>query len=545
MLKRSGIVTTTAAMVLSAAAGAAQAADGNADRQLLQELNGLKARIQHLEGQLKDNATKAASAQAQAADARKTADSVAATSANTKKVMDKLAKGQLQIGRTNVFLNGWIEGSANYRQHNEMAGPSNSSLMTPFPNVGNAHTNEFHMGPPQTRFGINTVTDLNDDLVLKSKLEFDLLSGSNAVGTANGQSWTPRVRHAWAEIDQPAAGWHFVMGQAYSLTIPSGNPVNADGSEPANRGWMLLPGTESTSTPDDGMLAGLGSTRNLQFRVVKEIAPNAALAFSLENNQVQWGGDHGSYAGAFATTPVVSDAGFSSTSQFVSLGTMPDIVAKIGYDPTPRYHFEAWGILRQYKDTAFGAAYTDTGTTYAGGGAVSAYIKVIPKLLDVQLGAGYGSFGQQIDGAIPDVTYDAHGKPVPIYDTYVYGEIIAHPTRNLDLYLQAGIEQGKAAGVSGNTLATAYGFGNPYGTGSANGNADCMVYGGTCKQDTKRVWNVAFTPVWRILNSDAYGHLDVMPTAQYWQRELFADQYGNTARANNWAIDVAFRYWMF
>ena len=328
-------------MLLSVTAGAAQAADSNAEQQVLRELNALKARIQHLEGELKDNAAKATSAQTQAAAARKTADSIAATSASTTKVIDKLAKGQLQIGRTTVSLNGWIEGSTNYRQHNEMAGPSNSSLMTPFPNVGNGRTNEFRMGPPQTRFGINTFTEFNDDLVLKSKLEFDLLSGSNAVGTANGQSWTPRVRHAWAEVDERANGWHFVMGQAYSLTIPSGNPVNADGSESANRGWMLLPGTESTSSPDDGMLAGLGSTRNLQFRVVKEIASNAAVAFSLENNQVQWGGDRGSYVGALATTPVVSNAGFNSTTQFVSLGTMPDIVAKVGYDPTPRYHFEA------------------------------------------------------------------------------------------------------------------------------------------------------------------------------------------------------------
>jgi len=444
-----------------------------------------------------------------------------------------------------VFFNGWIEGSANYREHNEMAGPSNSSLMTPFPYLGNYHTNEFHMGPPQTRFGMNTVTDLSDDVLIKSKLEFDLLSGSNATGTANGQSWTPRVRHAWAEVDEPNAGWHFLFGQAYSLTIPSGNAVNADGSDSANLAWMLLPGTESTSTPDDGMLAGLGSTRNLQFRAVKEIAPNAALAISLENNQVQWGGDHGNYVGSFATTPVVSDAGFSSTSQFVSLGTMPDIVAKVGYDPTPRYHFEAWGILRQYTDTQFGGIYPDAGSTYAGGGAVSAYIKVIPKLLDVQMGLGYGSFGQQIDGAIPDVTYDAYGKPVPIYDKYAYGEIIAHPTRNLDLYLQAGIEQGMAAGVSGNTLATAYGFGNPYGSGSAAGNLGCEVYGGTCKQDTKQVWDVAFTPVWRILNSNAYGHVDVMPTVQYWQRQLFADQNGYAPRADNWAIDVAFRYWPF
>jgi hypothetical protein len=523
----------------------------------LQEIDATKARILQLEEQLKANTATVAAAKAEAdkakaeADkAKAEADAQAIETARSKQVLDKLSLGRLQLGRTNIFFDGWVEGSMGWRKHDEIAGPSQTSALSPYPVQAQYGAQEFEAGPPQTRFGINTVSDLSGNLVLKAKLQFDMLSSSNVANTANGSSYTPRLRHAWAEVDDVKTGWHFLMGQAYSLSIPNGSLVGADGSDPANLGWMLLPGTEVITQPDDGVIMGLGTTRSVQFRVVKEIAKNAAVAISLENNIVNWGGDKGT---ALPFTPIISQSSYSSSSLFTSFGLMPDIIGKIGYDPTTRYHFEAWGILRQYRDRDGVVAANimpSTGKTYGKGGNLGTYTKVVPQKLDFHAGVGYGSFGSVIDSVVPDVTYDSTGKPIPIYDQYVFGEFIAHPNRNLDIYFQSGVERGLQAGVSGTTTATAYGFGNRWGSGSSAGNAACLIQSAssltaTCKQDTHVAWNYSITPDWRPVNSKTRGHLDFMPQIEYIDRKVFKDQFGYAPRTSNVAVDICFRYWPF
>jgi hypothetical protein len=543
------------------------------NKQLMQELDAFKAsmnaKMQELEDKIQaaNAAAAAAKAQSEAAqaqsaaakgqsdEAKKEADATAVKTANAVTVSEKLSQGRLQIGHTNIFFNGWVEGSMGYRKHDELAGPSQTSVLSPYPVQAQYGAQEFEAGPPQTRFGINTISDESRNIILRSKLEFDLLSGSNAANTANGSSYTPRLRHAWAVLDDAKTGWHFEIGQGYSLTIPNGSLVGADGSAPANVGWKLLPGSEVITQPDDGVIMGLGTTRSVQFRVVKEIARNAAVAVSLENNIVTWGGDKGSGLGtAPYPKPVYSQASYSSSSLFTSFGNMPDVIGKVGWDPTTRYHFEAWGILRQYRDRSGPAAtynnVSGSGAVYTGGGNIGTYTKVIPTKLDFHAGLGYGSFGTVIDSAIPDVTYDSTGKPVPIMDNYLFGEFIAHPNRNLDIYFQSGVERGFRAGVNaGATTANAYGYGNPFGAG-ATGNAACMVQStssltATCQQDTQIAWNYSITPDWRPINTKTHGHLDFMPQVEYVARRVWKDQYGYAPRTSNVAIDICFRYWPF
>ncbi|MDR3439143.1 hypothetical protein [Telmatospirillum sp.] len=558
------------AVLLAVTAGVAQAADTAKDQQILQELSDLKAkmwdfdamaaRIQQLETEMQANAAKATAAKEEAASAKKEADDASTTTAGASKVLDKLSRGQLQIGHTNVNFSGFIEANANHRQHNELSSAHGSGLATPFPVQAQYHTDEFRSNPPPTRMGFGTTSDYFEDVRIKSKWEWDMSAGSNAAGTANGSNWIPRMRHAMAEVDL-ASGWHFVGGQTYSLTVSSGNAVGGDGSDSPNLAWSLLPGTELTSAPDDGMLAGDGAFRNVQLRVVKELTSNMALAASVETNTLNWSGYHGSSsvstglnttAANTVVVPVTSNASFTSgTTPYTAFGTMPEIISKIGYDPTTDYHFEAWGAFRQYKDVAGAASnLPDVGSTYTGGMGASTFIKLIPSKLDLHVGIGYGSIGSLVDGAIPDVTYEASGKPVAVFEKTLWGEVTVHPNRNLDLLFQAGIEQGEKAGVSGNSTATAFGYGNPYGSGGSVGNIACMTPStssltATCKQDTKTVWNVAFTPIWRIFNNSAHGHLDFLPQVQYWRRTLFDDQYGYGPHASNWSIDLAIRYFPF
>jgi len=188
-----------AVALLAATSAVAQAQDTQpSTQQMMQELNALKesmkAKIQELEDKIQAANTAAAAAkaqsdaakaqsdaaQAQSDAAKKEADVTAAKTADAVKVSEKLSRGRLQIGHTNIFFNGWVEGSMGYRRHDEIAGPSQTSVLSPYPIQAQYGAQEFEAGPPQTRFGMNTISDESHNLILRSKLEFDLLSGSNA-----------------------------------------------------------------------------------------------------------------------------------------------------------------------------------------------------------------------------------------------------------------------------------------------------------------------------------------------------------------------------
>jgi hypothetical protein len=340
--------------------------------------------------------------------------------------------------------------------------------------------------------------------------------------------------------------------------VPSGNNVNPDGSPSPNLAWMLLPGTELPPVPDDTAMAGpIISTRNMQARFVKEIAPHAAVAISFENNTVGWGGDRGTGLTLPTTVsapglpkPVVSPANFVTPATgglgnaYVSLGTMPDIVGKIGFDPTTRLHLEAWGVLRQFKDApGLATDLPDAGKLYSGGGVVGFFVKIIPGKLDLQAAGGYGALGSALNNFLPDVTYDSTGKPAAIYERALGLNLIPHPHRNVDIYLMAGVEKAQQAGINGGaTAANAYGYGNP---GAFNG-ASCETLStltGSCAQDTQTVWNVMAEVSWRMFNSPKWGHFDAMPQVQYGRRILFRGADGIAPSTTDWATELCFRYW--
>jgi hypothetical protein len=290
----------------------------------------------------------------------------------------------------------------------------------------------------------------------------------------------------------------------------------------------------------------------MQLRMVKEIGPHASVLLSLENNTVTWGGDKGTAI----NKPIVSDASYSASSLFTSLGSIPDIIVKAGYDPTPRAHLEAWGVVRQYKDTlgtTSQALLPGVGRAYAGGGQVGGYLKLVPQKLDFQFMGGYGSFNSLLNNYAADVTFNSKGAPVPVYEKDLSFQFITHFNRNFDLYLQTGVEQFGAAGVSGTTSATAYGFGNPYNVaGAVTGNAACMLkptsamgLTAACPGDNRTVYDVLITPVYRMINNPKLGHLDFLPQVLYGRRYSFRDQNRVAAHTSNIAVEVCVRYWPF
>jgi len=503
---------------------------------LLDEINQLKARVEQLEQQVgKSNPA----ALVPVPGSVPLPPEVNAPLGTGTLIADKLAEGELQIGHTNISIRGWLEGAMTWRAHNEFAAASNTNFGTPFPNSTAYDDQELQADARNTRITINTTSNVLDNTQLTGRLEFDWQNVASDT-TQNNNSWGPRLRHAFMEADSLDTGWHLMVGQSYSLTTPYGNLVLSDGSPSTDEAWTLRPNLPIVNLDplDDLGPAGVNAPRQMQIRVIKDLSSNAAIALSLENPLVVWGANLTGTAPVYTGTTLVpgSNSQFNNNgSQSLSLGSIPDVILKVGYDPIPNYHFEGFGIVRNYKDMAGTSGLTGTGRTTADGAAFDTYIKAVPGKLDLTGGVGYGSLGGYTGSGIADVSFTATGKPVAIKEAQAWGGVIGHPNHNLDLFTYAGMERAQAAAVDG----IDYGYGNPHFL-----NGGCNVLSGTCTGSTKLVWDAELGAIWRFYNG-GYGHMDFLPQITYLRRMLFADINGDGPATSNLAVDLAFRYYPF
>jgi hypothetical protein len=510
-------------------------------RLLIDQVKQLKDRVQQLEKIVGDKNANALNTPAIPAPpiAHPPVENPPPPNAPPQSVAEKLYNDQLQIGHTNLSFGGFIEGSMTWRQHNEFAAASNTNFGTPFPNAVNYNDQELQADARSTRIQVNTVSNLHDNTQLTSRLEFDW-QGVPASATQNNNGYSTRLRHAFLEADSFDSGWHLIFGQSYSLTTPYGNLVRADGSASADVAWSLRPNLPIIALDplDDIGPAGVDAPRQMQIRIIKDIAANAAIAISLENPLVVWGANQGGPTPVYTGTTLLpgSNAQYNNNaSQPLGLGTRPDVILKFGYDPNPNIHLEGFGIIRNYKDLAGTSGLTDTGSVTAGGASFDTYIKTIPGKFDVNLGIGYGSLGGYAGDGIADVSYTATGKPVAINESQAWFGLIGHPNHDLDLFAYAGMERANAGAVSG----TQYGYGNPNYL-----NGGCNVLAGACNGNTRLVWDAELGAIWRFYNG-SYGHMDFMPQISYLRRTLFTDISGNAPSASNLALDLTFRLYPF
>jgi hypothetical protein len=516
--------------------------DTRSNAELLQEIQGIKARLAQLEELVRKNAIESAAESdatkqtAQQAALQATAATAAVAAAAP--VVDKLEHGQVQLGHTNLSLSGWLEGAMTWRDHNEFAAASATNFGTPFPKSVAYDDHELRADARNSYLTLNMKSAMVDDVKLNGRLEVDFQSiGDNA--TQNNDAWSPRLRHAFVEVDNEATGWHLVVGQTYALTTPYGNQVRSDGSPSADKAWTMLPASPiiNVGQLDDIGPAGVNSPRPFEFRVVKTFS-DTALAMSLDSQIVSWGANVAGTSPVYTGTTLSAAANNqfnSNAAQNLSLSTLPDVLTKATWQPDPRYFYEVFGIMRTYRDMAGASGLSGTGTTHGVGVGIDSFIKAWPGKLDITGGLGYGSLGGYAGNGIADVTFDANGKPIAVKEVQGWLGLLAHPNRNLDLIAYVGSERSTAAGISGIN----YGWGNPNFL-----NGGCNVLGGTCNGSVKGVTDVEIGAIWRFYNG-SYGHIDFMPQLTWLDKTLFADINGYAPSAHNYALDLTVRFYPY
>lgn len=397
-----------------------------------------------------------------------------------------------------VTPGGFLEGATIYRSRNLTADIGSPWNTIPFPNSANNHLSEFRFSGRQTRLSLLAEGKVDADTVIAGYVESDFLSAPTDANGVESNSYSPRLRHAYATLDRNDLGLHVLAGQDWTfLTI-------------FNHG--LVPRQERLPlTIDNQLVPGFTWVRQPQVRVVQDLDTATSVGLSLESPQASvFSGPNA----PFVPTTFSNPGGLHLNSLATySTDIAPDVVGKIAYDPDGWGHYEAYGIGRLFRSRA---AFEDR-TVWGGGIGGAAVIPLIPKQLEVQgqvlAGYGIGRYGPGLLGA--DVALKPDGVLAPIPEIQAMVGLVGHPTDALDLYLYAGIEQpGRTAFTVG---------GKPFGYGNAlYDNSGCLTEGSTlCAANTSRIWQVTGGPWYRLYKGD-YGVLQVGAQLSYTRRNIFS-----------------------
>lgn len=398
----------------------------------------------------------------------------------------------------------------------------------PFNNLRSGHTAEFRESSRLSRLSLLLQGDITPTTHLGAFIDSDFLSATQTANLNQTNSFTPRLRNAYATVDDDDYGIHLLAGQAWSLLTP-----NAKGIIPQN--LSLPPVIESQYLP------GFFYARQPQIRVVKDFGREFWFGVSLENPATTFFAGPGGVA-ALPSSLVFNEVPTQSfdTANVLSLNHIPDVLGKAAWDHELRghaVHLEGFGLFRAFYDRVN----SGNQNVYGGGFGGSLRVEVLPKLLDVTgtaiTGRGIARYGS---AGLVDATFNPSGRIVPIPQTGFTAGAVLHPAPWLDVYGYVGAEAQRATFSFGPT-GTLFGYGNPLAT-----NTGCNIEGSaaaTCVGNTRliRQGTVGF---WDRIYDGAYGRLQAGLQYQYTQRFAFAGL-GGAPKTDENAVFASLRYFPF
>lgn len=499
---RLGALAVAVALGIACAPGA-QAA-GKTDT-VAAKMAQMQAQIDELQRQLAEMRA-AQSQQAQdTAQAQHTAQVAqeTATKAAEKKVADN-KKAVMWDGPIALTLGGFIDMTMAYRSRNMVGDIATSFNAIPFPSSVNHRISEFRPSARQSRLSLLAQGPSNGNEAVEAYFEGDFFGAAPTANSGESNSYTPRIRQAYAAYTNKDKGLYLLAGQAWSLATLSKNAAMTA------RGEVIPVGMDAQ------YVVGFNWIRAPQIRLVEKFNDQVSGAISLEGPQTSFfAGPNAPLNPTLTTNP--GGTLFAPTSNY-SLDVAPDVIAKLGFDPAFG-HLEVFGLGRWFRSRIA----LDDNTTFGGGIGAGAFIPVVPKVLDlsatVMSGKGIGRYGS---GQLPDVTIKPDGSLEPIKESTAMLGLVGHLSPTVDLFGYAGIERESrtdfTAVSNGKTLA--YGYGNPL-----YSNAGCKIdalpgQSPTCTGNTKQLSEIALGGYWKFFKGDI-GTMQAGLQFEHIKRETF------------------------
>ena len=376
----------------------------------------------------------------------------------TQKVTKKLENpDSIPFMGVNIKPGGFMTGETVSRQRGLGADVNTPFSSIPFTGQTASRLSEFNASGRQSRLSL-LVEGRRGDAALRGYVETDFLSAGTTSNDNQSNSYTLRLRQAWAQAEL-SHHWFLTGGQMWSLATEYRHG--------------LMNNTEATPLTIDAQYnVGFTWARQYGFRVARQVNSKLWLGASAEESQTLNIGGHN------LPTILYQQAGnsgglYSSTSSY-SFNTAPDLIAKAAYE-TPWGHFEVFGIGRFFRDRVFpndNALQTTTTSALGaynskatgGGAGVNARVSLLSKRIDfgAHLLAGDG-MGRYSTSTLPDATAHPDGSLELLTGGSALGSVEWHATPRFDLYGYYGGEYAKRAWYATQFTNTTAGpsFGEP------------------------------------------------------------------------------------
>jgi hypothetical protein len=449
---------------------------------------------------------------------------------------------------------GFLEAASIYRSKNIESDMASSFAKIPFDNAPLSRVAEDRFSARQSRLTLLAQGNIDPTTHAAMYGEFDFLGAAQSANSNESNSYTPRIRVFYGQMDWDDYGLHLLAGQNWSLVT-----LNSKGITP--RAEVTPPQIDAQYVP------GFAWARQPQIRLTKDFDDKQLwIAASLENPQTTFTGTAGNQLptgvsvldlvggnGTLSPAPAGSAAfsGFNTVNT-TSLNKLPDVVGKIAFEPeiggAHPLHVEAFGIYRDFYDQITVTSANTLGLTpgiseksiSGGGWGGSITATVVPKILDLQAsfmtGKGIGRYGSS---QLADATLNADGTVAPIKETMFLVGGTAHVTPKIDLYLFGGEEREDSQISHAGTAS--FGFGNLANTIFTSGG--CTTVGGACsatvrdvQQVTGGIWDKAFT--------GSFGQIRIgLQYSHTWLNAFSGGGY--TPKTSEDMVFTSFRYYPF
>ncbi len=417
----------------------------------------------------------------------------------------------LQIGNSYLTPIGFLDFTSITRNTVSGSGIGTNFGSIPDNTAANAHLSESRLSAQNSRIGARFDSMFNGMHVL-GYWESDFLGNNPANVAVTSNSNTMRMRLYWVQLMKDK--WEVMAGQSWSLMTPGRNGISP------------LPGNLFYSQDIDvNYQVGLTWARQPGVRFVYHPTKTWAFAIAAENAEQYVGGSGGGGI-------VVPTAGLTSTvfTQFnnatQTLGTpnfSPDIIAKIAWDPTSRFHAEIVGLESTFK--SYNQA-TNTHYTKAGaGGSVNLNFEVFKGTRLITNNFWSDGGGRYLFGEAPDLVVKPNGDIGALHAGSTVSGIETTLKNSLFYGYYGGIYVGRYSVIDPSTnKPVGYGY-----TGSAN-------------SQNKAIQEATFGFNQTLWKNPSYGALNFMGQYSYLTRDPWAVATGAPKNAHQNMVYLNLRY---
>jgi len=348
-----------------------------------------------------------------------------------------------------------------------------ADLPTPFnsvtmPGASQSQVSEFFGSGRQSKI-TTFVNGRLKDVDLSSYVSADFLSAGVTSTSTSTNSYTLRLRQAWAQAKFDS-GWSFLGGQAWSLATENGKGISPD--DDLGRTNDARP-----KTIDPSYNVGFVFTRQYGIRLTKTFGDKVAFAVALENAQgtltTHGNGDN------FLLGQAGASNSYNTTGTY-TFNPSPDIIAKVAFDPGFG-HYEAFGLYDRFTDRIFPCGEVASATTSLCGGSTipgpnalgaynaskngggigaSARWNIAHRLTFGVKGFGGSGVGRYAPGGLSDVSINGDGTLHLIKNLAGLTTLEWH-SKKLDIYGYGGVEYAQRAGSFDFITGKEVGYGAP------------------------------------------------------------------------------------